>query len=112
MKRFSRSLRAVLAFVVLCAPPIVVNAQAQQTIQEAVSSGKLIVSVEGTGGSSGDREKIWVDDVAGAIEGGAAGAGSIPPIIIGGVVIPGWATGAFLGAVRGSLMAFFAGGIE
>jgi len=60
MKRLYRALRQVLVLAVLCAAPITVPAQAQQTIQEAVSSGKLIVSIEGTGGSSGDSIKLKV----------------------------------------------------
>lgn len=60
MKRISRALRQILAVVVLCAAPIAVPALAQQTIQEAVSSGKLVVSVQGTGGSSGDSIKLKV----------------------------------------------------
>ncbi len=60
MKRLSRSLRAILALAVLYAAPFVVPAQAQQTIQEAVSSGKLVTSIEGTGGSSGDSIKLKV----------------------------------------------------
>src|ERR1044072_4060550 len=60
MRRFSRSLRAVVALVALCAAPIMVPAiLAQQTIHEAVSSGKLALeSIQGTGASSGDSIKM------------------------------------------------------
>jgi hypothetical protein len=34
--------------------------QAQQTIQQAVAAGKLVTSIEGTGGSSGDSIKLKV----------------------------------------------------
>jgi len=64
-----------------------------------------------SGGGGTDREKVWVADVWGALEGAAAGAGR-PPIIIGQVSIPGVIVGAFMGAARGSVMAMLAGGIE
>jgi hypothetical protein len=61
VKRLSRSLRAVLTLAVLCTAPIAVPALAQQTtLQEAVSSGRLVVSFEGTGASSGDSIKLKV----------------------------------------------------
>ena len=60
MKRLSSSLRAILALAVLCAAPIAVPVRAQQTIQQAETAGKVVTSIEGTGGSSGDSIKMKV----------------------------------------------------
>jgi hypothetical protein len=57
-------------------------------------------------GSSSDKQKIWVADAVGAIEGGASGASAAGVITIGTAVLPGWIYGALVGAARGSIIAW------
>ena len=81
-------------------------------VASAIGRHSAYNGIINTSGSSSDKQKVWVADVLGAIEGGASGAYTAAAITIGTAVIPGWLSGAVLGAAKCSILAYLANAIE